>query len=216
MWRNGARCREIADELHLAVGTVAYHLRDSWIYGLRTRKYLKPRSDSYRDSDFSPTPIKAVEMLMEAEEFTGTILDPCAGRGDLARTLARRNDVTASDVALWSYGVKGMDFYDVEAKFDNVVFHPPKRDLQRMAFHAKAVARRKVVILCDFDFLFGKGIKLTKSYRRGVFQPNRKLELFQGEFPLARVLIPSRQRFMDFAWMVWERGHVGPTVIKWI
>lgn len=177
------------------------------------------------------TPRWAIEPLLRYDSFTGTILEPSAGRGDISIVLEEYGwnnnrgyslfDITSSDLRTDDdvYGIKGVDFlgdYYKENSFNHVITNPPFSLMTEFLNKAKKVATDKIAFLLKTNAL-----ETVTRYKY--------LWKEQGEFPLKKVLIFIRRiKFekpngefdanssLSHSWFIWDKYHVGPPTIGWI
>ena len=88
-------------------------------------------------------------MLLDWEEFDGTIWEPACGQGDMSRVLIDRG-----------YGEGGVDFLkdDQISKFgkvDNIITNPPFKIATEFVLQSKKVAQKKTCIFNRTSFLEG-------------------------------------------------------------
>lgn len=183
--------------------------------------------------EFYTEPKWCSSRLFDVEDFTGGILDPCCGRGNILDS--------ADDHRLAAVG------------FDLVARSPLTRDTPvdflSESFPAEIVMPkigevRHIVANPPFDLgrefalralgLIGDGAKVA------MIMPTRRLNA-AGEWlartPVKRILyltprpsMPPGEEFerllalgkqpsggtQDFAWCVWQRGYVGPRTVDWL
>jgi hypothetical protein len=167
-----------------------------------------------------------VEQLLDAEDFTGEVLDPCCGGGNIvAACLARGIPASGSDIVDRGFG-EVRNLFTITESVDNIISNPPygnpKGIAEKCARHMLTLARRKVVLIL-----------------RMPFWESRKRNSFFREFPPVRWYpcsdrpsmpngkpVNERDRFgaliqpkssggtMPYGWFVWERGYCGPTIVK--
>lgn len=76
--------------------------------------------------DFYATEPKAVELLLEEEQFLADILEPCCGMNHIAEVLKSRGfQVTTSDLIDRGVGAEVKDFFDYESWYGDIVTNPP-------------------------------------------------------------------------------------------
>jgi hypothetical protein len=169
-------------------------------------------------SDYYATPAPIARVLLDNENFAGSILEPCVGEARvIEHVLAERGftDITCYDLV--GEGDERRDFFDVVNQYDCIVTNPPFSEHVRFIQHAKKLARRKIALLLPINYLTGKE-------RHSVVWEDR-------EFPLARVYIlnrgvgflnddPFAERVpptqLYCAWFIFERTHQGPPQLQWI
>ncbi len=171
------------------------------------------------DLDWYVEPRWCVQALAEAEGFRGSIWDPACGCGTIPEVFdALGHRVIASDIADRGYGRAALhDFLgpDVGLVADNIVSNPPfggGHTLMAFAERAIGLAGSKVAFIAQARFLFGdKRAAWFERHRpaliytlspRPSMPPGAKL--FSGE-------LTASGGTQDYVWIVWERGHTGPT-----
>jgi hypothetical protein len=175
------------------------------------------RTPGGHPTDLYATPPEATRALLAVETFAGGVLEPCSGRGDMARVLEDAlgpGRVTASDLLDDGYGTGGVDAYTYgHGSHDNVVTNPPYRHATDLAGHLVGVARAKTALLLKLTFL----------------ESERRQPLFAST-PLSRVWVftrrvtmwphgqdrPTNSGTITFAWFVWDHAHQGPPTLGWV
>ncbi len=167
-------------------------------------------SENRAHLDFYPTPEWATEALFTVETFTGSVIEPACGAGDMLRVILRYNsNVVGKDI------VTGHDYMSEEGQYDHVITNPPFKLALQFVNKSKQVASHKIALFLKLSFLEGQ---------------RRQTMLRDTEFPLARVhVFSSRVTFhpngiedkkrsgtMAFAWFVWDKSHSGPPMINWL
>lgn len=170
--------------------------------------------------DWYDEPERTTAQLLTVEAFPGWTHDPCAGGGNIVRTLlaaglnATGSDLVQRVVAPWHLGVS--DFLDPASPglfaADNVVFNPPFY----RAVGAEACIRRaladapgKVAAFVNARFLCGVG-RATGLYadhppsRVWIITPRPSCP--PGEY-LARGEV-AKGGEPDFIWLVWDADRL--------
>jgi hypothetical protein len=180
-----------------------------------------PRGSGYEKAEgnwYQEGP-KAIEALLDAEPFEGTVWDPCCGEGNIPKACASRGMTTyATDLVDRGYGGQ-LDFLKVDAETgpltDNAIFNPPFDLIEPFIHQALRLASRKVAVIGRIAFLEGS---------------KRRQTLFDGCTPLARVWVFSSRISMPpggqsiepkggsiaFCWYVWEHEHRGLPTLGWL
>ena len=166
-------------------------------------------------NDFYATPPEAVEMLLEREDFSTNILEPCCGMGHIGKVLqAHGHHVDARDLIDRGYGVGGVDFLqcreqDIDA---DVITNPPyvyASEFVKKALEVVACGH-KIAMLLKLTFLEGKE-------RRQLFEANPPKRIWVSSSRLA--CMKNGEKFsascICYAWFVWVKGWHGDTVVKW-
>lgn len=173
-----------------------------------------PRRDQQVDG-FYPTPPEGTRALLAVETFDGSIWECACGAGDMSREFeAAGYEVISTDLVGRGYGQARIDFLmEWQLAAENVCTNPPFKLAEQFVRHALALGARKVAMLVRLHFL--EGIE--------------RAELF-AEFPPARVWVfpwrlcitPGEVKddrgggAIPYAWVIWERGHTGQTVLGWL
>ena len=175
-------------------------------------------SNNRRPYDFYPTPMAGTMALIENENFSGSILEPCSGGGHISKVLEKKfpgQKILSYDIrAEGIYGTGGIDFLKQSAEFykypDNIITNPPYLTLTEFIQHSKKIAKHKIAMLLTLQALGGKN-------HLGLIWADQK-------FPLKKVIIiPDRLKFqlyknsstMYHLWAVWDRFHKGEPIITW-
>jgi hypothetical protein len=172
-----------------------------------------PRSSGYRRQphDFYVEPEWAVAALLNAERFTGAILDPACGTGTIPR-ICREHGLHAagSDIADRGFGVV-VDFFDLRTPVDNIISNPPFRLVEEFIDHALELARDKVAILARLSLPEG----LERRRMMWDSTPFSRCLVFSRRvsMPPGGRAVPVRDGSVAYAWFIWQHGHEGPAVI---
>lgn len=165
-------------------------------------------------ADFYPTPIWGTKALLKYETFSGNILEPCCGEGDMAEVLKETGcQIHAYDLHDRGYGIQ-KDFFDIFDQYENVITNPPYNIAPEILEHALKISTSKVCLLVRTAFLESRS-----RYMR-----------FYRDNPPARVLIFSERLSMypkgydaksggttSYSWLIWDKQDTtGITQLKWI
>ena len=167
--------------------------------------------------DNYPTPSSATMGLLENEIFTGSIVEPASGSGNISKILEvyyPDKHIISSDIRTGGiYGLSGVDFLKQDVEFyhypENIITNPPYQYATNFILHAKKIASQKVAMLLKLNALAG-----LDRYKRLWTDKN---------FPLKKVIILVRRPdfnqknspTLEYCWVVWERAFQGETIIKW-
>ena len=168
--------------------------------------------------DYYATPAPIVRVLLDHEEFGGSLLEPCVGEARVIEQVLKERghrDVTCFD--LLAEGKEKRDFFDITEQYDAIVTNPPFNCHVAFILHAKSIARDKIAFLLPLNYLTGK---------------QRHSEIWEDRsFPLARLLVLNRgvnflahdpfaahiqASQLYLAWFIFERTHTGPPTLTWI
>jgi glycosidase len=120
--------------------------------------------------------------------------------------------VLGSDLVDRGFGEGGVDFLADRTPRHSIVTNPPFVLAERFIHHALEVAERVAVIV---PLAFSAGQRRCRS----LFLPHPPaLELVlarRPSMPPGGMDIPAKGGTTDYAWLIWDRGHRGPTVKRW-
>ena len=167
------------------------------------------------DDDFYVEPAWCSERLFAVEPFAGLIWDPAAGSGTIPRA-ARAAGLSnfASDIADHGCGSR-QDFLIVSAPAEafDIVTNPPFRLPRAFVERALTLGAKKTAVIFPTARLNAarwlEPLPLAKIY---LLSPRPSMP--PGEV-IARGERPGGGR-TDFAWLVFNRGHSGPSELRWL
>lgn len=172
------------------------------------------------------------ERLFRTIAFTGTIVDPACGSGNIVRAARAYRATVTTEPSIGK--VLGYDivkrcrecnevlenFLDTDYETDNIVSNPPFRLCKKpdFAFVRKALdtATDRVALLLPLPWMTGAD-----------------KQKFLEQTPLAQVLVLTPRPSMppgpvveagenlgggteDFAWFIWHHGYAGPPTLGWL
>lgn len=169
--------------------------------------------------DYYATDPKAVEMLLELEQFAPVIWEPACGEGHISKVLqAHGYQVISTDLVYRGFGdPEPLDFLkDTLEDFEgDIITNPPYK--YALEFVQKALDSvqpgKKVAMFLKLQFLEGKSRKqffLHNPPKVVYVSSSRLICAMNGEFEK----YPSSA--VAYAWFVWEKGFKGDPIIKWI
>ena len=134
---------------------------------LQTGEY----TDAKKEYNFFETPEPLVEQLLEMADIgEGTVLEPSAGRGAIAKFLSCDCVEMEEDNRKYlnenGFNVVGDDFLQFNTPYDYIIANPPfakQQDIDHV-FHMIALARRTVVSVMSASVLF-RDNKKTVEFR---------------------------------------------------
>lgn len=162
--------------------------------------------------DFFPTPPHATRALMEQEKFTGVILEPCCGEGDMSEVLKETNPVFSSDLYNRGYGAV-RSVFDYHNPIDNVITNPPFNIASDIILHMMPLFKNKMAMFLRTAFLESVS-RYDNIY--SVHPPSRVYV-----FTKRVTLFPAGDTrttggTTSYAWFVWERDKPQYTEVKWL
>ncbi len=170
--------------------------------------------------DYYATEPRAIELLLEVEEFSNHIWECACGEGHLSKVLVERGyNVRSTDLIDRGYGEGGVDFLTQSEPFDgDIITNPPYKYASEFVYKALDLIPegRKVAMFLKLQFLEGKKRKelFLKHPPKVIYvSSSRLLCTKNGEFEQMRAGGGSA---VAYAWFVWVKGFKGDTIVKWI
>jgi hypothetical protein len=170
--------------------------------------------------DYYATEPRAIELLLEVEEFSDHIWECACGEGHLSKVLVERGyNVRSTDLIDRGYGEGGVDFLAQSEPFDgDIITNPPYKYASEFVYKALDLVPegRKVAMFLKLQFLEGKKRKelFLKHPPKVIYvSSSRLLCAKNGEFEQMRAGGGSA---VAYAWFVWVKGFKGDTIVKWI
>lgn len=192
--------------------------------GNRTSSYAtlgaSNHSDMQRQSqDYYATDPKAMELLLQYEQFDHNVWEPACGEGHLSKVLEQYGyNVKSTDIVYRGYGEQTpLDFLTNDPlRFDgDIITNPPyKYALDFVQRSLEAVEPgHKVAMFLKLQFLEGKERKrfFLDNPPKTVYVSSSRLKCApNGDFN------KIASSAVAYAWFVWEKGYRGDPHIKWI
>ena len=170
--------------------------------------------------DYYATEPRAIELLLEVEEFSDHIWECACGEGHLSKVLVERGyNVRSTDLIDRGYGEGGVDFLAQSEPFDgDIITNPPYKYASEFVYKALDLIPEggKVAMFLKLQFLEGKKRKelFLKHPPKVIYvSSSRLLCAKNGEFEQMRAGGGSA---VAYAWFVWVKGFKGDTIVKWI
>lgn len=172
-----------------------------------------------QNEDYYATEPKAMELLLEVEQFSPVIWECACGGGHLAQVLENNGyEVIATDLIYRGYGDKEtLNFLEetLEDFEGDIITNPPYK--YALEFVQKALdsvnVGNKVAMFLKLQFLEGKQRKqfFIQNPPKVIYvSSSRLLCAMNGEFE------KITSSAVAYAWFVWEKGFKGDPIIKWI
>lgn len=180
-------------------------------------------SDGEREpNDYYATDPKALQLLLDQEDFNHKIWECACGGGHLSEAL-KDNDYEVYSTDLVDRGYKKFDGVCDFLKWQptqggndmDIITNPPYKYAKEFVEHALdcSVESVKVAMFLKLTFLEGKARKkLFKKYPpKIVYVSSGRLNCAKnGEFD------KYHTSAIAYGWFIWEKGYKGDTVVKWI
>jgi len=180
-------------------------------------------TDKEREThDYYATEPKALELLLDLEEFNHYVWEPACGQGHLSEVLKHRgHDVLSTDIVDRGYpGTQVSDFLaaDVpQGSSRDIITNPPYKYAKEFVEHALNISMdsTKIAMFLKVQFLEGKARrKLFDKHppKRIYVASSRLLCAKNGEFQKMR---DGGGSAVAYAWFIWEKGYKGNTIVRW-
>ena len=175
-------------------------------------------SDGYREiNDYYATEPKAVELLLEQEQFSDKIWECACGEGHLSERLEDYGyNVLSTDLIDRGYGRGDVDFLKQTYNFKgDIITNPPYKYAKEFVYKALELVDdgSKVAMFLKLLFLEGKA-------RRELFKKHPPKTVYISSSRLQCAMNGEFEKYsgsaVAYAWFVWEKGYRGPTMVKWI
>lgn len=188
-----------------------------WTGNAQAVHAVNQRNKDAAEHDYYATDPKAVDLLLEQENFAPIIWEPACGEGHIAKTLQAHGYATVNtDLVERGFGQGGIDFLckDYMSNFDgDIVTNPPYKYAREFVETALSIVKEghKVAMFVKLTFLEGQA-------RRELFRLNPPKTVYVSS---ARLECGKNGEFtgssaVAYCWIVWQKGHYGPTNLKWI
>jgi len=169
--------------------------------------------------DFYTEPDWVDERLFAQERFDGEIIDPACGLGRIVKAACR-----AGYTAYGTDRVSRSDYCREEQDFlryagpcpGAIVSNPPFKLAREFAEKALGLALHKVALLLPTLWLHGdersRWLEQTPLVKVLIITPRPSMP----PGPVIEAGIAPGGGKADFAWFIWQRGHIGPAAIDWL
>lgn len=177
-------------------------------------------SDEDRETnDYYATEPKALELLLDLEDFDMFVWECACGEGHLSEVLKNRGYIVRStDLINRGYGESGVDFLKQDTPFNgDIITNPPYKIAKEFVEHALRVVTNghKVAMFLKVTFLESKARRqLFETYPpRVIYVSSSRLQCAKnGDFEKYGKGVGTA---VAYAWFVWEKGFHGDTVVRW-
>ena len=166
--------------------------------------------------DYYATDPVAIERLLPYEHFSKKIWEPACGQGHLSEALVRNgHEVLSTDLIDRGYGIGGIDFLEVQEKWDgDIITNPPYKIAQQFCEHAIELIDdgHKVAMFLSLQFLEGvrKRRLFDKYPPKTVYVTSRRISCAKnGNFE------KLNNGAQAYVWIVWEKPFPEQTMLRW-
>ena len=170
-------------------------------------------------NDYYATDPRAMGDLLSKERFNKKIWEPACGEGNLSEVLKLHGyEVFSTDLIDRGYQDQIMDFLQSDQEWDgDIITNPPFKYATEFIQKGLESLRMggKMAMFLKINYLSGKR-RYKEIYSK--FPPYR-VYVFTGRRSCSRNNRPEGfkgNNGMDYCWMIWEKGQIGPTELRWI
>lgn len=169
-------------------------------------------------NDFYATDPEAMHQLLKYETFNKNIWECACGEGNLSEVLKEHgHDVYSTDLIDRGYPDEVFDFLQSDKKFKgDIITNPPFKYTTEFILKSLESVEMgsKVAMFLKINYLSGKA-RYKEIYSK---VPPYRVYVFTGRMACSKNNKPEgfKNGAMDYCWMIWEKGKIGPTELKWI
>ena len=171
------------------------------------------------DNDFYATDPKALELLLDIEEFDPYVWECACGKGHLSEVLRKRGYIVRStDLIDRGYGESGVDFLQTDEKHNgDIITNPPYKYAQQFVEHALDIISdgNRVAMFLKLTFL-------ESNSRRAMFEryPPEIIYVSSSRLQCAKggEFEEYKQRggtAVAYGWFIWRKGYTGEPRVRW-
>ena len=177
------------------------------------------------NNDYYATEPRAIELLLELEDFSPYVWECACGGGHLSEVLKKHGyKVKSSDIIDRGYPeTEIVDFLkitkaDIKNDFSrDIITNPPYKYAKEFVKHAIDISMdsTKIAMFLKVQFLEGKARKaLFEKYppKKIYVSSSRLLCAKNGEFQKMR---DGGGSAVAYAWFIWEKGFSGEPIVRW-
>ena len=171
------------------------------------------------DNDFYATDPKALELLLDIEEFDPYVWECACGKGHLSEVLKKRGYIVKStDLIDRGYGESGVDFLQTNEKHNgDIITNPPYKYAQQFVEHALEIIPdgNRVVMFLKLTFLESNSRrKMFERYPPEIiYVSSSRLQCAKGgEFEEYK---QSGGKAVAYGWFIWRKGFTGEPRVRW-
>jgi len=170
------------------------------------------------ENDYYATNPKAIDLLLKYEYFNQNIWECACGEGNLSERLKEYGyNVYSTDLIDRGYQDEIIDFIKTDKKFNgDIITNPPFKYATQFILKAldSVEMGNKVAMFLKINYLSGKA-RYKEIYSKF---PPQKVYVFTGRIGCSKNNLPEgfKGNAMDYVWMIWEKGQLAPTELRWI
>lgn len=175
-------------------------------------------ADADRETnDFYATEPKAVEILLQYEQFSKNIWECACGENHLTDILINHNyNVRYSDI-VDRCGNEVNNFLSTDNTFfsGDIITNPPYKYATQFCYKAIDLIPKGNKVAMFMRLLFCEGKERKKLFET---YPPKTIYVFSSRIKCAKNgdFDSIKSSAVAYAWFVWEKGYTGETIIKWL
>lgn len=169
--------------------------------------------------DFYATDPKALELLLDLEQFDPFVWECACGEGHLSEVLKSRGYIVRStDLINRGYGDGNIDFLETTEHFNgDIITNPPYSLAQKFVEHALDLVceGNRVAMFLKLTFLEGKNRRLMfeKYPPEVIYVSSSRLQCaMNGDFETYKKGSGSA---IAYGWFIWRKGFTGEPKVRW-
>lgn len=189
-----------------------------WLGNSRAVHAVNQRNKDAEENDYYATEPRAVELLLEQEQFDRIIWEPACGEGHISKVLkAHGYEVHSTDLIDRGFGEGTEDFLASDNTLPlpaDIITNPPYKFAREFVEKALAIVTEghKVAMFVKLTFLEGQ--KRRELFRQN---PPKTVYVSSGRLECGKNgVFGAEHSAVAYCWIVWQKGHQGPTHLKWI
>lgn len=170
-------------------------------------------------NDFYATEPKALELLLDVEDFDPYIWECACGKGHLSEVLTKRGYIVKStDLVDRGYGQGGVDFLQCEDKHNgDIITNPPYKYAQQFVEHALEIIPdgRRVAMFLKLTFLESQTRRelFDRSPPEYIYVSSKRLRCAKGgDFQTYK---QGGNTAIAYGWFIWRKGYTGEPRVRW-
>lgn len=179
---------------------------------------LRPLDAKREENDYYATDPKAIDGLLRYETFNRNIWECACGEGNLSEALKEYGyNVFSTDLIDRGYPDDIVDFLKTDIRFaGDIITNPPFKFTNEFILKAldSIPFGNKVAMFLKINYLSGVG-RYQEIYSK---YPPYRVYVFTRRIDCSKNNNPEgfKSGAVDYVWMIWEKGKLGPTELRWI
>jgi len=173
------------------------------------------------EHDYYATDPKALEMLLELEDFSEYVWECACGGGHLSKVLIDNGyKVKCSDIVYRGFeDTQIINFLDVQkedVKNDfprDIITNPPYKYAKEFVEKALEISSDGVKIAMFLKLTFLEGTARYEMFKK---YPPKKIYVFSKRINCGKNGEFTGSSAVCYAWFIWEKGYTGKPVVSWL